>query len=67
MHGAHCTHDTSLPVSMSMVWVAAGEPMPTVITYSNVFRDVPSVVGTVASDCWTSPAPPLAAEYFRWM
>jgi hypothetical protein len=28
VHGLHCTHDTSLPVSIIMFWVTAGDPMP---------------------------------------
>lgn len=66
-HGLHCTHDTSLPVSMSMVWDVAGEPRPTVIRYSSVFREVPRAVGTVASDRWTSPPAPPPPENFSWM
>lgn len=32
-HGRHSTHETSLQVSMCMVWVIAGVPSPTVTTY----------------------------------
>lgn len=38
-HGAHSTHETSLPVSMLMTWVTAGVPTLTVITYSAVPRE----------------------------
>ena len=51
MHGAHCTHDTSLPVSMRRTWGTAGVPKPTVTTYSSESTEPPRWVGmlTLAS------------------
>lgn len=56
-HGSHCTHGMPLQVSMSIVWVTAGVPRPTVMMYSKVCREEPSLVGTV-----TSPPPCFAAS-----
>ena len=48
-HRRHCTHEMSLPLSMSSVWVTAGVPRPTVTTYSKLSSEVPSLVGKVTS------------------
>jgi hypothetical protein len=58
-HGRHCSHETSLPVSMSTVWVTAGVPRPTVTTYSMLLRGVPSLVGTVTSPSFEAAALPF--------
>ena len=45
MHGAHWTHDTSLPVSTTTVCRTAGVPKPTVTTYSSESTASPMWLG----------------------
>jgi hypothetical protein len=47
LHGLHCSHDTSLPVSMTTICGTAGVPKLTLTTYSSDITEVPRWAGTL--------------------
>jgi hypothetical protein len=47
LHGLHCSHDRSLPVSMTTTCGTAGVPKLTLATYSSESTKVPRWAGTL--------------------
>jgi len=62
LHGAHCTHVTSLPVSTRRTCGTDGVPKPSVTTYSSESTEPPRWVGMVTAAASRVLAMPMDAR-----